>query len=145
MYAVLKHIHRACWDLPVTNRRSVKCVSVTLVCCQRVRLQWMRNGNGTPTSHGGLGRLCQSSLSPNYHLRLQQPRHLSSSQRSPELRKWAALRKSILNGRHTCAGLTHSDRDLKDSITAVYYFIYLVMKRTCCTHRHIKVTLKEQK
>ena len=25
MYARLKHIHRACWDLPVTNNRGVKC------------------------------------------------------------------------------------------------------------------------
>lgn len=38
MYALLKHIHRACWDLPVTNNRGVKCevcichVSVLSAC-----------------------------------------------------------------------------------------------------------------
>lgn len=64
------HPHRACWDLPVTNNHGVKCVSVTSVCCQHVRLQWMRNRDVAPTSRGSPGGLCQSRLSPNYRLRL---------------------------------------------------------------------------
>ena len=96
---------------------SVKCVSVTSVYCQCVRLQWMKNRDGAPTSHGGPGGLRQKRLSPNYQLRLPaspSAQHLTAAQLSPSsrqsLQKWTAQLNPVLLGdththTHTYAGL----------------------------------------
>ncbi len=130
MYALLKHIHRACWDLLMTNNRRVKCVSVTSVYYHLAKLQWIRNWDGAPTSRGSPDGLCQSRLSPNYHLRLSaslSSQHLSAASLSPSscqsLRKWTAQLNSMGNT-HTHIQASHTrEGDWKDFINSVYYLL----------------------
>lgn len=108
---------------------SVKCVSVTSVYCQRVRLQWMRNrgrrADIAQWSSRTLPKLPVPKLSPPSPSIPVISAPLIGSALS--LQKWAAqLNPALLDDTH--AGFTHQGRGLKGFCHFSYYFLSLEQK-----------------
>lgn len=120
MYALLTHIHRACWDLPVTNNRGVKCevciCHVSVLCEVAVNEELWWRADIARRSRQTLPKPPVPKLSPPSPISPVISAPLSGcapSQQSPEPPQMNRTAESNLNGRHRRAGLTHQGRDWK--------------------------------
>ncbi len=119
MYALLKHIHWACWDLPATNNRGVRCevcichIGVLSACEVAVNEESRWRSDIARRSRWTLPKLPVPKLSPSSPSIPDISAPLSGSAQLPEPPKMSCTAESSLNGRHTHAGLTHQGRGLK--------------------------------
>lgn len=140
MYALLKHIHGACWDLRVTKqpRCEVWNVYLSRQCAVSV---WGCSEWGIEMARwhrmAVQADFAKSCLSPNYHLCLQHHRYLSNSQQPPHPLKTSCTAESILMGDTNVQASHTRDGDLKDFINSVYYFISLEQNKEHIVHNGI--------
>lgn len=134
MYALLKHIHRACWDLPMTNNRGVKCevcichVSILSACEVAVNEELRWRADIARPSRRTLPKLPVPKLSPpspSIPIISTPFSGSSPSQQLPDPWKMNRTAESILNGQNLHTGLTNQGQGWK----GFYQFSLLSLKQ----------------